>query len=287
MIYSAHIGLSYTCNLKCRHCFVKKNKDNGFVLKNFDSIIEGLYSRGLSYIIYTYGEPFLVKNFISIVEKTSNKNIVQTIMTNGTQITEQVAKRISNIPNLRIMLSLDSYIANEHDFRRSEKGTFNRVINAINLFNKYGQKFGVATTVNIANQNRIYGLLRLAEKYHINYLSLLRMREGLILGNIDKNSEYMDVAEKYYSDQSKFGGKKIIFHDIELIPYLKERQVLNYNIVRENSCLSNENIAIQPNGLYSKCNFSDPMGCLSLNTDYRELDSKLSRRSVICKYASF
>ena len=130
MINILHIGLTYSCNMKCKHCFVKKNEDKLSTKKIID-IIDYLEKKGLMMVIYTYGEPLLAKNFDEVSNYINNKNIAQTLMTNGSLLNEKnisILKK-NNIKN--IMISLDSINEEYHDSNRNYKGSYKKIFNSL------------------------------------------------------------------------------------------------------------------------------------------------------------
>ena len=76
VITTLHLGLSYACNLKCKHCYVSKQKDmlNSETIKHIIDTLESL-----QIVIYTYGEPLLAKNLLEIASYVKSKNIMQLI----------------------------------------------------------------------------------------------------------------------------------------------------------------------------------------------------------------
>ena len=75
MINVLHIGLTYACNMNCKHCFVKKNKDSLTTIK-IKELIDFLDTKGLMMVVYTYGEPLLAKNFEEISKYINNKKSI-------------------------------------------------------------------------------------------------------------------------------------------------------------------------------------------------------------------
>ena len=52
MILTLHLGLSYACNMRCKHCFVNKKRD-ALDTDTCKNIIDMLYDKGLMVLIYT------------------------------------------------------------------------------------------------------------------------------------------------------------------------------------------------------------------------------------------
>ena len=101
-----HLGISYACNMRCEHCFVKREKDR-LTREKITRIIDELYKHGLLVVYYTYGEPLLSKNFFPISEYVAKKGLVQILMTNGSLLSDESAKRIKEIGISNVYISID------------------------------------------------------------------------------------------------------------------------------------------------------------------------------------
>lgn len=137
---SVTIMLTKRCNLYCKHCIVSagtlKEKEF-FSTDQIFSIIDKLGKCGLKHITLTGGEPLVRKDFKEIVHYIKEKWAMRIdLMTNGTLITEDLADFLAeNISSINI--SLDG--ANEETCSVIRgKGTFRKVINAINNLHNVG-----------------------------------------------------------------------------------------------------------------------------------------------------
>ena len=92
--------LSENCNLRCLHCYQENHKP---IQLNFEELV-GIYEQYKEllkklqmngHINITGGEPFCNPHFFKVLEliKKDSDYISFSILTNGTLITEEVAKR--------------------------------------------------------------------------------------------------------------------------------------------------------------------------------------------------
>jgi len=91
-----NIYLTWECNLRCIHCWVKGDNNNKspvqFSKRNIKDLIMQALEMGLKHIKFTGGEPLLKFDLIKyITESFENYNLKFSIETNGTFINENIA----------------------------------------------------------------------------------------------------------------------------------------------------------------------------------------------------
>lgn len=59
---NAHLGLTYACNMNCKHCYVKEKEKKG-IRFNQEVLLNRLQELGTFYITYTMGETLLWPDF--------------------------------------------------------------------------------------------------------------------------------------------------------------------------------------------------------------------------------
>ena len=135
----------FTCNLKCRHCYLncgQSNKTKGFLnLDKIKTALEGVKNTQIEEIYLYGGEPFLnrdINNIIRYCLKITNVIIV----TNGTLINDKKAKFLRQIEQdhdyeLIFRISLDHYTESKNDEIRG-KGSFRKIMTGIENLVNYG-----------------------------------------------------------------------------------------------------------------------------------------------------
>ena len=169
-----------TCNLDCSYCYYlskekfiydKPAKISDEVLERFiKQYIEG---HGAGNVIFSWqgGEPTLLgiaffEKVLKYQEKWGNPNIKceNDLQTNGTLLNEDWCKFLKK-NNFLVGLSIDGP-QHLHDYYRcysNDEGSFDKVMNAVNLLHKYGIEFNTLTTVNRENAKHpmaVYRFLR-------------------------------------------------------------------------------------------------------------------------------
>jgi MoaA/NifB/PqqE/SkfB family radical SAM enzyme len=137
------------CNLRCKGCYAASDNTNHASLSYdvFNRIIKEQQDLWNSHFtVISGGEPFLWKDgdftFLDMVAEHSSQFFM--VYTNGTLITEDVAKRIAELGNITPAISVEGF-EKETDWRRG-KGVFKKVLKAFENLRKYGAPFGISIT---------------------------------------------------------------------------------------------------------------------------------------------
>lgn len=254
-----HLGLTYSCNMNCKHCYVKREKDK-LTLEDFKFIIDILSDNGLFVLYYTFGEPLFSPYFFELTKYAKRKGLIQTLMTNGSLIDESMAKKIRGSGINNVFVSLDSINPIEHDKNRIFIGAFDLAISAIKLLIQENIKTGISTTIRKENLYEIDEIIQLGKKLQVNVISLLTQRDNGLLVNFtqEENASYIATMKKLICENQSMSYH---IHDPHLLPIIqrlyqnKEIDFYTYERYKEmNSCHADVTISISPNGEIKSCN---------------------------------
>lgn len=156
------LPISSACNLNCPYCFAQTSK-GGFNFKDFkrediDKLLKAisLSKEKRTTLIFFGGEPLIKFDIIEYTVKKVKKdysslNIGYSITTNGTLITERIAK-FFKMNQFSVLLSLDGY-DNEFNLRRFKNGrtSVNRVLRSIDILKKCDVYFEIRATLTSNN----------------------------------------------------------------------------------------------------------------------------------------
>lgn len=264
MILSAHIGLSYKCNMRCKHCFVQKKQDDSVFILHYKRILDELYKQGLLFLHYTYGEPTVNNTLFEVASYAKDKGIYQTLMSNGYYIQDNdIIKKFNECGISKVYISLDSHIKSVHDENRGVNGSWEKALNAIRLLKNNDIKTGIACTINNNNIMSMDEILKIANNEKVNFVSFLRQRYNQSIIEMSNEKIYFEMAKKIIinDDENKL---KVFFHDIRLLPIVEELYKNNKischiyeKFIDMNKCNCSHNICIQPNGDISRCNLAN------------------------------
>jgi MoaA/NifB/PqqE/SkfB family radical SAM enzyme len=136
------------CNLRCQGCYAASySQEEELSFEVIDRIIKEANEMGMYYVCISGGEPFLREDIFDIFKK--HKNTAFMVYTNGTLIDEGIAQRLLEVGNVLTCLSVEGFEA-ETDGRRG-KGTFAKVMKAMDTLRKKGVLFAFSTTLTRKN----------------------------------------------------------------------------------------------------------------------------------------
>lgn len=171
-IFKASFEVTYGCNLKCAHCYLGDDVNSAktkITLTKAKEVMDQLKDEGVIDLTFTGGEFFSHPNAIEMVEYAAKKHFLINILTNGTLITEEIAKKLATLPISTIRISLYG-LENYHDNFVKLKGAFSRSLNALILLNKYRPGLGIGvSTATKSNYDDLLTLNKILKKKNIEH----------------------------------------------------------------------------------------------------------------------
>lgn len=160
-------ALDFACNLKCKHCFAVSLKQDARRKLNVDeyrNIAKQCMELGTVNFSFQGGEPLLFNNLSEIISVFKPRRNVISVTTNGTLLTLDKVNELRKIGVDILTVSLDSFIAQEHDDFRGVPGSFHKTFNGIKVALKNGLRvtLGCVVTHQTLRSKGIMGLLELA-----------------------------------------------------------------------------------------------------------------------------
>ncbi len=181
---------SSSCNMRCRYCFYadvahsREIQNYGMMTEDtIDYIIKKAleYADGFASFGFQGGEPTLAgldffKLVVQLEKKYNHKGVKinNALQTNGTNINDDWAKFFHD-EHFLIGLSLDGNeaIHNKYRLDASGNGTFDQVLAAAKLMEKYDVEFNILSTVNLdvaKNADKVYHFFK---KNNFRYLQFI------------------------------------------------------------------------------------------------------------------
>ena len=148
--------LSEVCNLKCLHCYQEKHIPVQLkydellnILNQYRELLKKLNMKG--HINLTGGEPLCSPYFFKILDEFKKDSYLYSfsILTNGTLITEEIAKKISKYNPEYVQVSLEGG-KRKNDYIRG-KGVYKKVGNALDILKKYNIYTSISFTATSLN----------------------------------------------------------------------------------------------------------------------------------------
>lgn len=184
------------CNHKCIHCYNYWRADNIPVenCTNFEAITQEIINRKPLYVAITGGEPLLVFQKVKeCIEKMTDAGITCSISTNGTLITDDIAKFLQE-RKVDLVISLPSIDKDVCDRVCSAKNVVEKLSKVWPILKKYGIHTNVNVVINKINISTLYQTLQAIK--NLGFVA----RVGMAQRPINASKEYL----QYELDKSDF-----------------------------------------------------------------------------------
>lgn len=199
--------LSENCNLKCLHCYQENHKivqlkydDLVKIYNQFKELLKKKKIKG--HINITGGEPLCNPHLFKILDliKQDEDLITFSILTNGTLITENIAKKIKSYNPYYVQVSLEGG-KKTNDYIRG-KGTYKQI--ALGIINLRNQDIftSISFTATKLNYKEFPKVVKYAVKYGVNnvwsdrYIPLGDSKDKDLALNFKQTREYLEIMNK-------------------------------------------------------------------------------------------
>ncbi len=162
-------NITRRCNLKCVHCYAHaKNQsfDNELTTEEGKNLIDDLSRFKVPVLLLSGGEPTIRKDLPELAAYAVEKGMRAVISTNGTLITQQMARVLKDIGLSYVGISLDG-MEKINDRFRGVKGAFRAALEGIKNCQDAGIKVGLRFTINKFNVAEIENIFNLLEDMDI------------------------------------------------------------------------------------------------------------------------
>lgn len=150
-----------SCNLRCKHCYHNWNEDKEKEMSNeefkymADDLVKFSNKWGFSPSIhFSGGEPLLREDLFDLLNYCNNNYITTRILTNGTLINKEVAKKLkdSNVAGVQISIDGDK---KTHDSIRGREDSYELAMNGIRNASQEGLIVNISTTLMQSNKEQL------------------------------------------------------------------------------------------------------------------------------------
>jgi radical SAM protein with 4Fe4S-binding SPASM domain len=141
------------CNLKCSHCGSAAGKPRPDELTTAEALklVEDLAKLKTQDVCLMGGEPLIRKDWYEIGKKVKDLGMRLMIISNGYNIDKDIISKLVDLQPHAVSTSLDGGTAETHDKIRGTKGSFDKVMEYINLSKEAGLPTTAITTVSKLN----------------------------------------------------------------------------------------------------------------------------------------
>ena len=196
--------LSENCNLKCLHCYQENHKPIQLkyeqlenIYNQYKELLKKLKMKG--HINITGGEPLCNPHLFQILEliKEDSENITFSILTNGTLINEEIAKKIKSYNPYYVQVSLEGG-KKTNDYIRGN-GTYKRIAQGIINLRNQNIFTSISFTATKLNYKEFPKVVKYARKYNVNnvwsdrYIPLGDSENKELALDLDETREYLEI----------------------------------------------------------------------------------------------
>lgn len=165
------------CNLSCRYCYegatLLPSKDE-LSYDEATKLMDGLKEMNIPLLVFSGGEPLARGDIFDLFAYARSIGLPFILSTNGTLITQDMAKRIKNAGVSYVGISIDG-LEDMHDEMRGSKGSFHKSIEGLRYLIGEGIKTGIRITVTKPNLEEIGNVLDIAVDEGVPRFTVLQL----------------------------------------------------------------------------------------------------------------
>ena len=179
------------------------------ILNQYRELLRKLSMKG--HINLTGGEPLCCPFFFKILDEFKKDSDLYSfsILTNGTLINDEIAKKISEYNPEYVQVSLEGG-KKMNDYVRG-KGVYKKVAKAIKCLKKYNLFVSISFTATKLNYKEFPNIVKYAEKYKVDnvwsdrFIPLGTEYDKEFIMNLEETREYLNIME---TERQKLKFKK-------------------------------------------------------------------------------
>ena len=198
--FPQHLTLIPTgrCNNRCLHCsaFEREERphEDGMGFDLICRLLDEAHYNGVKTLQITGGEPLVRKDIFDIMEYAARRYFGLMLYTNGNLISERNIERLAAISrskegNFMVHLSLDGD-QESHDWFRRTPGAYDRVIQAMRLFQQYAIEYYIEMT---AHPKMMPGFRDTAERLRDLAARALLIHPALAIGRGMRHTDQIQM----------------------------------------------------------------------------------------------
>ncbi len=207
--------VTYKCNLKCKHCYATAGKPlpNELTTEEAKLAIDKLNRAGVPIIAFSGGEPLIRPDILELSEYATKKGIYVAMATNGTLITEEMAKKMKNAGMQFVQISLDGADAKTHDEFRGIPGAFDRTVEGIKNCVKQDFFVNISTTATHHDYKQIPEIIDFCEELGVDWFmayNFVPVGRGNFIKESDLTAEEREELLEMMWERLKMGKVNVL-----------------------------------------------------------------------------
>lgn len=206
------------CNLRCKHCYQRAGtmSSDELGLEERLNIVDQLVDNDVVAIAFSGGEALLRGDFWEVARHAAREGLYLSLATNGTLLTNDVVRRLTDVGIQYFEISLDSVDPVKHDAFRGVSGAWERTVTGIqNVVAQEGAYSCIANTITNENYHELEDLISFSKKLGVDrtlIFNFIPVGRGADIIDIDLPPDVReDVLQQMYRHLSGQDEKFEIF----------------------------------------------------------------------------
>jgi radical SAM protein with 4Fe4S-binding SPASM domain len=206
------------CNLRCKHCYQRAGtmSSDELGLEERLNIVDQLVDNDVVAIAFSGGEALLRGDFWEVARHAAREGLYLSLATNGTLLTNDVVRRLTDVGIQYFEISLDSVDPVKHDAFRGVSGAWERTVTGIqNVVAQEGAYSCIANTITNENYYELEDLISFSKKLGVDrtlIFNFIPVGRGADIIDIDLPPDVReDVLQQMYRHLSGQDEKFEIF----------------------------------------------------------------------------
>lgn len=203
-----------TCNLACIHCYSNseaKLYPGELTMDEGKALISDLAGYKVPALLFSGGEPLTRKGIFELAAFAHEKGLHTVLSTNGTLITEDIARRLKDADFSYVGVSLDG-LEDVNDHFRGKDGAYEKALQGIRNLKAVKQKVGLRLTLTrhtYLELNRIFDLIENVGIDRVCFYHLVPSGRGsnLVDLSLQESREAVDIILERTRDAAQRGTK--------------------------------------------------------------------------------
>jgi len=153
------------CNLRCIHCRATATELSSpldLPTTKALNLIEQVSQYALPILVLSGGEPLFRADIFQLARHATDRGLRVALATNGTLVTQEIARKIVDAGVRRVSISLDGANAVTHDAFRGIPGAFDAALRGFRNLKELGMSVQINTTIARHNAHELPAVLDLA-----------------------------------------------------------------------------------------------------------------------------
>lgn len=166
-----------SCNLHCAHCYSDSHDEiypDELSTDQALAMVDDLANLGSPVLLISGGEPLRRTGLLQVAERARERGMRVVISTNGTLLSDAVARELADVGVSYVGISIDGKPAT-HDKFRGTIGAFEASMRGVESCKAAGIKVGLRFTLTRANQNDLSWVFDLMEERDVPRLCIYHL----------------------------------------------------------------------------------------------------------------